>query len=97
MKAIQTKYLGPTNYKGSRIKAWADGWGSATVSYDHGHPMPQLVAVKALLDKVNAGHASRGSATRIEMPTVWGGLPNGDYVFCYLGSGVPDHPAWEVA
>lgn len=25
MKAIQTKYLGPTNTKGSRIKAWAEG------------------------------------------------------------------------
>jgi|SRR5882757_684953 len=34
MQAIETKYIGPTNTKGSRIKAtaWA---GSVTVPYDH--------------------------------------------------------------
>ena len=25
MKAIMAKYYGPTNFKGSRIKVWADG------------------------------------------------------------------------
>lgn len=33
-QAIATKYLGPTNYRGGRIKASADA-GSVTVSYDH--------------------------------------------------------------
>jgi hypothetical protein len=33
MQAIQTKYLGPTNTKGSRIKAWCER-GSVTVDYD---------------------------------------------------------------
>lgn len=34
MQAIATKYLGPTNHRGSRVKAtaWA---GSITVSWDH--------------------------------------------------------------
>jgi len=33
-QAIETRYLGPTNYRGGRIKAtaWA---GSVTVPYDH--------------------------------------------------------------
>jgi hypothetical protein len=35
MVAIETKYLGATNYKPSRIRA-TDGNKSVTVSYDHG-------------------------------------------------------------
>ena len=34
MQAIVTRYLGPTNYRGSRIKATADA-GSITISYPH--------------------------------------------------------------
>ena len=34
MQAIQTKYLGPTNYRGSRFKAKCAA-GSLTVSYDY--------------------------------------------------------------
>lgn len=97
MKAITVKYLGPTNTCGSRLKATADGWGSATVSYDHGHPMPQLLAVKALIDKVNSDIENKGLSYRVCMPDVWGGLPNGDYVFCYSSSTIPEHDAWKVA
>lgn len=35
MIAIQTKYLGPTNYRGSRIKAWTESGHSLTVDYPH--------------------------------------------------------------
>lgn len=35
MQAIQTKYLGPGNVRGSRVKAWADGYGSVTLGWDH--------------------------------------------------------------
>ena len=35
MKAIETKYLGPTNFRGSRIKAWAEGGNSVTIPYPH--------------------------------------------------------------
>lgn len=35
VQAIITKYVGPTNFKGSRIKATASA-GSVTVSYDSG-------------------------------------------------------------
>ena len=34
MQAIETKYFGPSNVKGSRIKATAQA-GSVTVGYDH--------------------------------------------------------------
>lgn len=34
MQAIQTKYLGPTNSRGARIKVWAEA-GAMIVSYDH--------------------------------------------------------------
>ncbi len=34
MQAIMTKYYGPTNTRGSRIKAWCSG-GSVSVTYDH--------------------------------------------------------------
>ena len=35
MIAIQTKYLGPTNNRGSRIKAWTCNGHSITVGYDY--------------------------------------------------------------
>ena len=58
MIAIHTKYLGPTNSRGSRIKAYTVGWGDrkgfeATVPYDHalsGH-LVHFEAVKALVSK----------------------------------------------
>lgn len=35
MIAIQTKYLGPTNTRGSRIKAWTESGHSLTVGYPY--------------------------------------------------------------
>jgi hypothetical protein len=35
-KAITTRYIGPTNSRGSRIKAMAEGGLSITVPYDYG-------------------------------------------------------------
>ena len=36
MKAITVKYLGPTNHKGSRLKAYDLDGHSITISYDYG-------------------------------------------------------------
>lgn len=75
MKAIQTRYLGPTNFRGSRIKAWAEGVGSLTIPYPHelsGEAVHRLAA-EALCKR-------QGWPTAI----VGGGLPNGDYAFCFL-------------
>lgn len=58
MQAITTKYLSPTNTKGSRIKATC-GAGSITVYYDHSFNISENhdSACKALLSKLNwSGH-----------------------------------------
>jgi len=54
---VSVKYLGPTNYKGSRFKATIDRGGeykfSATVSYDHSMDCygNQLAAVESVTQK----------------------------------------------
>jgi hypothetical protein len=58
MIAIHTKYIGPTNTRGSRIKAYTTGWGqrlgfSATIPYDHALDgvAVHFKAVKALIQE----------------------------------------------
>jgi hypothetical protein len=77
MQAIQTKYLPPTNSRGSRIKAWCDR-GSITVGYDHGASNPHKVAVEALLRKFIAEDKARYGSDKTPWygPWVEGGLPN---------------------
>lgn len=52
-QAIQTRYLGPSNFRGSRIKASASG-GSVTVAYDAGLTIDgnHEAACKALIAKM---------------------------------------------
>ena len=54
MKAILTKYLGPTNFKGSRIKASEPDGKSVTLSWNHAldAPVNHFIAAKALQDKM---------------------------------------------
>ena len=85
MKAIQTRYLGPTNVRGSRIKAWAEGVGSLTIPYPHelsGEAVHRLAAARGRRVQVWA----EALCKRQGWPTaiVGGGLPNGDYAFCFL-------------
>ena len=88
MKAIQTRYLGPTNTQGSRIKAWADGWGSATIGYPHEYNTERAhyAAAMALIDKNKARCDKEGSKFYADYPTISGGLPNGDWCFSYAES-----------
>ena len=54
MQAIITRYLGPTNYRGSRIKARCDA-GTITVPYDyaaHSGEGVHRIAAEALRDKL---------------------------------------------
>ena len=52
MQAIETKYIGPTNTKGSRIKASAQA-GSVTVGYEHrGSDKEHDAALRALVTKL---------------------------------------------
>lgn len=58
MQAIRTRYLGPTNYRGSRIKASAQA-GSVTVSYDYALNIDgnHKAAAQALVDKLDWGYS----------------------------------------
>lgn len=58
MIAIHTKYIGPTNTRGSRIKAYTASWGDrkgfeATIAYPHelSGEACHFEAVKALVKK----------------------------------------------
>jgi hypothetical protein len=77
MQAIQVKFLGPTNTKGSRRKAWCDA-GQVTVSTDFALNSEDNArkAAEALRDKLgwNAPHYGAWEC---------GSLPNGDYVFVF--------------
>ena len=79
MIAIQTKYLGPTNSRGSRIKAWTSSGFSVTISYPHEYSYEtcHFQAVKALIEK----HRLDWDLTAMR----YGGIDNG-YVFCFDNS-----------
>lgn len=85
MKAIHTKYLGPTDTLGGRIKATADGWGSKTVNYDYGlnTDNAHFKAVKALIDSFDPKYVS-------DYPTVHGTLADGSMCWCYPESRIDE-------
>ena len=74
MIAILTKYLGPTNYRGSRIKAYTESGRFVTVSYD------------SSLDSAQA-HAHAAQALCLKMgwkgQLVAGGIKGG-YAFVFV-------------
>jgi hypothetical protein len=74
MQAIITKYIGPSNTKGARIKAIASA-GSVTISYDHNqdHDEPFRAGAQALCAKFGW-----------EFNHCNGGLPDGSMVWVQL-------------
>lgn len=77
MQAIQTRYLGPTNHRGARIKAWASA-GSITISYPYGlsgqachRAAAEALALKCQWDTPFYGELLGGQ------------LENGDYAFVW--------------
>jgi hypothetical protein len=71
MQAIQTRYFGPTDVKGARIKAFAEA-GSVTISYPHelsGQAVHRKAA-EALAAKFGWNYKYLGAQ-----------LSNGDYAF----------------
>ena len=74
MHAIKTRYFGPTNYKGSRIKASAAA-GTLTVSFDY-----------ALDDAGNHTAAAAALAVKLGWPNTLahGVMPSGDYCHVLL-------------
>ena len=71
MKAIQIKYLGATNTKGARLKAWTEA-GFLTVSRDYGLDADEqaLQLAEQYIKEIGWGSSVGGFGT----------LPNGDYV-----------------
>jgi hypothetical protein len=76
MIAIETKYLSPTNTRGSKIKAYTCNGHSVLVGYDHAlsHEAVHFEAVKALVAKYKLDWDISSM--------VYGGTKNG-YVFCF--------------
>jgi hypothetical protein len=58
MIAIQTRYLGPTNHRGARIKAWTDSR-SITVHWNHrlSSSDNHQAAAQQLLDRMDYGES----------------------------------------
>jgi hypothetical protein len=69
--AIQTKFLGPTNYRGARVKAISDA-GSLALSWDH-----------AIGVQENHHAAAVALAERVGWPTdlIGEALPGSGYAF----------------
>jgi hypothetical protein len=81
MIAIHTKYIGPTNTKGSRIKAYTSTGFTATVPYDYitNHEKAHFEAVKALVAK----HKLDWDISKM----CYGDSADGKgYVFCFADS-----------
>jgi hypothetical protein len=79
MVAIQTKYIGPTNTRGSRIKAWTDTGFSVTIGYDYSldDEARHFKAVKAMVESNDLDWDLKDMRC--------GGTKNG-YVFCFSHS-----------
>lgn len=76
-QAIVTSFFGPTNVRGSRVKAKADA-GSITLNWDHslGVEGNHRKAAEALRDKLGWNSDGYG---RLHM----GGLPGSGYAFVF--------------
>jgi hypothetical protein len=77
MQAIQTKYFGPTNNRGSRIKAFCAA-GSITISYPYelSGQACHRAAADTLIKKLGWIESSYGEL-------IGGQLKSGDYVFVF--------------
>ena len=71
-KAILVKYLGPTNTKGTRWKAMAQGGANLTLSRDY-----------ELEGDADARRVADALREKMQWRAIYGAgsLPNGDYVF----------------
>lgn len=72
MQAIQTKFLGPTNSRGSRIKATCAA-GSRTVEYDHAMNVEENHCYAAQMLQEKLGWLSHGELA-------FGTLSDGSFV-----------------
>ena len=81
MKTIQVKYIGQTNHKPVRYKAWAKDWGSVTISSksELSTEENERLAAETLLDNIQkSGPRYFFKITNFDCSNT---LPNGDVVF----------------
>ena len=76
-QAIKTKYLSPTNHKGTRVKAQADA-GSVIVEWDHALESSENHAAAAQMLCQKYGWNKQGKKS---YKLIQGGIDNGNYVF----------------
>lgn len=83
MIAIHTKYIGPTDTRGSRIKAYTSAGFTATIPYPHelSYELCHFEAVKALVKKHNLGW-------NLEKMRFGDSADGKGYVFCFDSSEV---------
>ena len=93
MQAILVRYLGPTNSRGSRLKASCDR-GSVTVPYNYGlsHDSREEAAARMLVEKFLAEdqklYGTMPEDNPWNRPMLHGGLPgNGGEVFVFTEKG----------
>ena len=78
MQTIETKYLGPTNHKGARIKATATHGAAVTITYpyDLSEHEQHALAVRKLAAKLNWTGDMIGGWTARGMVWVFTGKPS---------------------
>lgn len=83
--SIHTYYLGPTNLRGSRIKAVSSGRHAITLAWDD-RQNPEdnhKMAARMLIEKLGWGHHAWFSGGATEGGTVWVcALPDAGLAFC---------------
>ena len=86
LQAITTKYLGPTDFRGARIKATAQA-GSITIAWDHGlDPVDNHAAAAAALCK-------KMGWDRVHFALAGAKLPGGNgFVFIHPFKRILPHP-----
>lgn len=77
MQAIRTKYMGPTNHLGGRVKAWCDT-GTIVLAWDHELNVADNHTAAAVSLRAKLGWANRGM-TRDGLPQR--GTPN---AYCFV-------------
>ena len=84
MQAIQTKYLGPSNYRGARIKAWCEA-GSLTIDYpdELSGQACHRKAAESLQAKLGWDEQSY-SSDRKSKPVLLGGALPGNAGYCFI-------------
>lgn len=82
LQAIETHYVGPTDYRGSRIVArWGDDKVTVPYSYEVSGSAVHRVAAEAMMAKVRAAQGSPERAAWLDQYVLVAGATRTGYVF----------------